>query len=373
MNPSVGAFLAQHRNEIIDTWYQKICARPRARLVGRKLVINNFPQILDAIFVALGAENAFDAVEGLDPAAEEEHGQTRFDLGYRLEELAEEFNSLREAMLERLDAAGLRLDRKAARALHSAVDRAHRLSVGRFIELQQDTLRERQSSFLARLAHDFRTPLGVVLGSMQLLRRTVSPAQLSLVERAERATRRILLLIESQLATEAALAGELIPNAEPFDLAQVLGDAVELVRPRAEGKGLALRLEVTGRLHCVSDPALVGQVIQNLVDNAVKYTEAGSIVVRGERRGDQIVLEVEDTGRGMPKEILATVFKMYERSEYGSPGRGIGLAVVKEVLGALGGSVFVQSEEHHGTRFTVKLPVELHRRVSAETGPAHAP
>lgn len=359
MNPSLGIVLARHRDQIIDAWYEKIRARPQARRVARALVINNMPGIVDAIAAALSQQHAFEAVEAIDPAPEKEHGRTRADLGYELEELGEEFNSLREAMLECLDHAGIRVDNEAARALHSAIDRAHRASVACFIDIQQKSLRDRQSGFLARLAHDFRTPLSSVLGSMHLLRRTASTAQLQVIDRAERATRRILLLIETQLATEAAIAGELSPKSAAFDLAQVLSDVVQLVEPRAKAKGLTLHLDVPGPLRCVSDATLVGQIVQNLVDNAVKYTDWGSVHLHAQQEGDEFVIRVEDTGRGISKELLPNVFEMYQRSEYSSPGHGIGLAVVKEVVHALSGSIAVQSDETHGTRFTVRLPAHL--------------
>ena len=373
MNPWLGVVLARHRDEIIESWYAKIRTRPRARRVARALVVNNMPGIVDAIAAALSKPQAFEAVEAIDPAPEREHGRTRAALGYELEEVGEEYNSLREAMLECLDDAGIRVDKDAARALHSAIDRAHRASVGCFLDLQQKSLRERQSGFLARLAHDFRTPLASVLGSMQLLRRTASPAQVPVLDRAERATRKILLLIETQLATEAALAGELSPKAAQFDLAQVLSDVAQLVESRAEAKGLALQLDVPRPLRCVTDATLVGQITQNLLDNAVKYTAQGSIHLHARRERDEIVIQVEDTGRGISKELLPNVFEMYQRSEYSSPGHGIGLAVVKEVVRALGGSISVQSDEDHGTRFIVRIPAQLPRSELAEPSPWASP
>ena len=373
MNPELGVVLAKHRDEIIESWYEKIRIRPQARRVDRALVINNMPDIVETIAAALSKPHAFEAVEAIDPGPEKEHGRTRADLGYGLEEVGEEYNSLREAMLECLDDAGLRVDNESARALHSAIDRAHRASVGCFIHLQQKSLRERQSAFLARLAHDFRTPLSSVLGSMQLLRRTASPSQVPVLDRAERATRRILLLIETQLATEAALAGELSPKAAEFDLAQVLSDVVQLVEPRAEAKGLTIDLALPGSLRCVSDATLVGQIVQNLLDNAVKYTDRGSVHLHAQRERDEIVIQVEDTGRGISKELLPSVFEMYQRSEYSSPGHGIGLAVVKEVVHALDGSISVKSDEDHGTRFVVRLPARLPRFEVATPSPSASP
>ncbi|KFE69619.1 sensor histidine kinase [Hyalangium minutum] len=373
MDPAVEEALRRRRDQIIENWLKRVSKGSAARCLPREVVLNNVPGLVDAILDGL-ARAATSMPASLVPREiSGKHGESRLDLGYGLKELGEEYNSLREALLDTLESAGVALSNKAASVLHGAVDLAHREGVAYYIELREERLRHRQSEFLARLVHDFRAPLATILTSVGMVRKQDSTGQglARNLDRIERATRRMLFLVEAQLATEGALSGKLQIKETEIQLASVAQEVTELLQARADGQGVELRVEIPGGLWLKTDRLLLGQVLQNLVDNALKYTDSGEVVLRARQEQGGVRITVEDTGRGISPEMLPVIFDMYSRSEYESPGRGVGLAVVKAVVTALGGTVEATSRQGQGSCFTLSLPMQ--RAVLREEGPPMQP
>ncbi|ADO69287.1 Sensor protein [Stigmatella aurantiaca DW4/3-1] len=358
MDPSVSAEFLRQRDSIIEDWFRRVSERPVARSLPRKSILNNIPGLVDQIIEALSKAGGRRSSLSIPRQIAEEHGASRLDLGYGLMELGEEYNSLRDAFLSVLDSAGIALNNATASALHGAIDQAHRAGVEHYIQLREARLRERQSDFLARLVHDFRSPLSTVLTSVELIRRedSLSKGLSRNLDRIERATRRLLLLVEGQLATEAALAGNLQFQVVEVNLSEVAEDVHAILQTRAEEKGILLREDIPAGLQLRTDRLLLGQVLQNLVDNAIKYTPTGTVGVQAREAGGDVCITVEDTGRGIAPDLLPVIFDMYKRSEHVSPGRGVGLAVVKTIVSFLGGTIKAESELGKGSRFIVSLP-----------------
>jgi signal transduction histidine kinase len=358
MDRAVEEALRRGKDQIIENWLKRVSEGFSARHLPRKVILNNVPALVEAILdgLAKAAGALPDTLIPRDISAM--HGESRLDLGYGLKELGEEYNSLREAFLDTLESAGVTLNNKAASVLHGAVDQAHREGVACYIELREERLRHRQSEFLARLVHDFRSPLATILTCIGLVRKPDATGKgiARNLDRMERATRRLLFLVEAQLATEGALSGELQIKETEVQLACVAHEVADLLQARAEGQGVALRVEVPGDIQLKTDRLLLGQVLQNLIDNALKYTQVGEVVLRASQAPGGVRIDVKDTGRGISPELLPVIFDMYSRSEHSSPGRGVGLAVVKAVVTALGGIVEATSEQGRGSCFTVSLP-----------------
>jgi signal transduction histidine kinase len=373
MDPAVEEALRRRRDQIIERWFARVSKGSAARYLPREVVLNNVPGLVDAILdgMARARESLPASLVPRDISAR--HGESRLDMGYGLKELGEEYNSLREALLDTLESAGVPLNNKAASVLHGAVDLAHREGVSYYIELREERLRHSQSEFLARLVHDFRSPLATILTSIGLVRKPgTSAKELGRnLARMERATRRLLFLVEAQLATEGALSGKLQIKETEVQLASVAAEVVELLQARAEGQGVDLRVEIPGDLWLKTDRLLLGQVLQNLVDNALKYTNSGEVLLRASQEQGGVRITVEDTGRGISPEMLPVIFDMYSRSEHSTPGRGVGLAVVKAVVTALGGTVGATSRQGTGSCFTVSLPRQ--RAVLKEERPSMEP
>jgi signal transduction histidine kinase/ActR/RegA family two-component response regulator len=235
--------------------------------------------------------------------------------------------------------------------------------------LEAERMGRMKDEFLATLSHELRTPLNAISGWSDLLKRGVlSPEDREkAVEIIWRNTKAQRQLIDELLDMSRIIAGKVRLDVQPTDLASVMSDAVDSVRPAAEAKGITLtcRLpEARGAVPPLSlDAARVQQVAWNLLTNAIKFTPAGGRVeLTVERRGDEALVRVTDTGAGIPAEFLPFVFDRFRQADSSSRrsygGLGLGLSIVKQLVEMHGGSVAVESAgEGRGAAFTVRLPI----------------
>jgi len=168
-------------------------------------------------------------------------------------------------------------------------------------------------------------------------------------------------IVESLLVISRLDAGEARMERARFDLAELTATTVEQLRLLAEDKNITLVSNASERVEVEGDRARLKQVVVNLVDNAIKYTPAGGRVeVRVTREEGHALLEVKDTGVGVPKEALPHIFERFYRVDKARSravgGTGLGLAIVKSICTAHGGQVRVESAENNGSRFEVQLP-----------------
>ena len=253
-----------------------------------------------------------------------------------------------------------------------------------------------KSAFLANMSHEIRTPLNAILGFGTVLERdpTLSEAQAEQVRTINRSGRHLLKLINDILDMSRIEAGRLALHSAPFCLQDLLDDLESMFRVRAEEKGLALSLERGGNLPCnaVGDEAKLRQVLVNMTGNAVKFTKQGGVTLRAHleesaEAAPRLVLEVEDTGPGIPSEELAHIFDPFRQSEAGREegGTGLGLSISKRLVELMGGVLAVRSRLGEGSRFTASIPIDPspeipwypktppRRVVGAEHRPGEAP
>jgi PAS domain S-box-containing protein len=235
-----------------------------------------------------------------------------------------------------------------------------------FRDLQQAS--RLKDEFLATLSHELRTPLNAVLGWTRMLRRgTVPPERTGAVlDTIERNAAAQMQLVEELLDLSAMVAGGLRLNVTRVDLREVIGGAVETVRPAADAKSLRINLSISPDVpQLAADPGRIRQVLWNLLSNAVKFTPGGGaidvIVSRGPR---EIEIRVRDNGQGISPDFLPHVFEAFRQADSSSTrqvgGMGLGLAIVRHIVEAHGGSAEVQSEGiGKGAQFTIRLPASL--------------
>ncbi len=219
--------------------------------------------------------------------------------------------------------------------------------------------RERRE-FIANAAHELRTPLTNLKGTIEGLRDGVIPADeatfVSLSEEVERLVRLAASL--NTLADDDA--GTAPSRIAELDLAAAVRSAVDLAAPGLERAGIAVELQVPERLAARADPDGLAQVLGNLLQNATRYTpRGGRVTVRAERRSQDVLVSVVNTGEGIPSADLPHVFERFYRvdksRDRASGGAGIGLAIVRQLVEAFGGSVGVESDASR-TRFWFSLP-----------------
>jgi signal transduction histidine kinase/ActR/RegA family two-component response regulator len=248
-----------------------------------------------------------------------------------------------------------------------------------------------KDNFLGTVSHELRNPLNsILLWSTALLRDdTISESTRRGVTAIERAVRVQGQLIEDLLDISRIESGRLRLDVQTVDLAEVVRAGVESMRAAADAKSIAMQEIIDPRVDAVAgDPGRLQQVVWNLVSNAVKFTpKGGKIQVRLERINSHVEIIVADTGQGIEPASLRSVFERFwqaEQSNQSKQGVGLGLSIVKELVGLHGGTVSAHSDgPGHGSTFTVRLPlpvgtsssIELRRHptVAQVPSPANAP
>ncbi|MGD0816110.1 MAG: ATP-binding protein [Verrucomicrobiota bacterium] len=223
---------------------------------------------------------------------------------------------------------------------------------------------EQNRRFLADASHELRTPLAALRGEMEsVVEQTRSlPAVSDRAGSALEEVDRLAKIVEALFAISRLDAGEAQQAWERFDLASLAASTTEQMSLLAEDKGVSVSCDAQGSVCVEGDRARIKQVVVNLLDNAIKYTpEAGSISLNVRARDDKAVIEVADTGIGIPPGALPHIFERFFRVDNArsreAGGAGLGLAIVKSICMAHGGRVEVDSAEGKGSRFTVELPL----------------
>jgi signal transduction histidine kinase len=231
------------------------------------------------------------------------------------------------------------------------------------LEIEREVSRLK-SSFVAMVSHEFRTPLGITMSAVELLRHyhdRLPPAKRAeLLEDIHSSTRHMSGLMEQVLLLGRVEAGKLGMRAAPMHLVGLIEKLADESLSASDRK-CPVNLEVRGALEpAVGDEALVRHIVGNLISNAVKYSLAGSPVdVLVEREGTMAVVTVRDRGIGIPEAELPQLFQAFHRAtNVGEiPGSGLGLVIVKRCVDLHGGTIAVQSVVGKGTEFRVRLPV----------------
>lgn len=220
-----------------------------------------------------------------------------------------------------------------------------------------------KSEFVSTVSHDLRSPLTAIMGYVDLLDRVgpVNDTQKEFVRRIHVSVRNITSLVDDLLNLGRIEAG-FDSRREALQLAQLVRFSVDGLLPRAQDKGQTIDLELPEQLPTFyGNPVQIRQMIDNLVENAIKYTPAGgSVDVLARQDGDQILLQVKDSGLGIPAIDLPYIFDKFYRASNASSeatGTGLGLAIVKSIVENHRGRIWVDSAVGVGSTFTVVLPI----------------
>ena len=246
------------------------------------------------------------------------------------------------------------------------------LSVNRMIARLDDAFQTTRR-FLADASHELRTPLTVIKGELEEIARRKNLSE-ELRERTGSVleeVQRLAHIVEGLLAVARLDAGDAQREWLRFDLAELATTTADQMKLLAEDQRITLVCDTGARVDVEGDRARLKQVIVNLLDNAIKYTSEGGSVHLSVRATDRAVLEISDTGIGIPQGELAHVFDRFFRVDKARSrnveGSGLGLAIVKSICTAHGAEIEAESEVGHGSRFRIKFP------LAASVVPAEIP
>ncbi len=230
---------------------------------------------------------------------------------------------------------------------------------------EADSASRAKSDFVSRMSHELRTPLNAILGFAQLLEMDNLPEhQKTPVQQINRAGKHLLELINQVLDIAKIEAGKLEVEILSVDLPQLLNDMAAISQERIQNKGLAFNIQLDTKLphYVMGDPTRLRQVFINLIGNAIKFTDVGSVTLNAmPMQNNYIRFEIIDTGIGMSEQAQGRLFKAFAQADdsitrkYG--GTGLGLMLCKEIVEVLGGKIGIHSEVGKGSCFWFEVPL----------------
>lgn len=246
----------------------------------------------------------------------------------------------------------------------------------RIVEAKNETERimQQRQRLLLTITHDIKAPVASISGFIALLREWVNqPKPVAYLDSIRSSAEHLLQLVGALLDYHQLESGKATTHAVSFNPAQLVSDCATQARPVANKKNLEVvcSLRPGADRMCHADAFRIRQIMNNLIGNAVKYTDRGTITVSAVLNGSQLTMSVADTGSGMTESEQQRIFNAFTRlpDAQGKEGVGLGLSITREAVNMLGGTIRVVSQKGKGSKFTVTLPVSVDTVQSAQPAP----
>ncbi len=263
---------------------------------------------------------------------------------------------------ELIGSIGIHLDITNQKKLEKELEKA---------KLQAEDASRAKESFLANMSHEIRTPLNAIIGMIRELgREDLTPKQNSYVGHSETAARHLLTIVNNILDMSKIEAGELALDAKEFSIMSVIGNVISILHTKAMEKKLELNYKISNEIKpsLIGDSGRVRQILINLIGNAIKFTDTGTIdlnvkVKHTNQYFQQLVFEIKDTGIGMSEDFLNQIFNKFSQEEGTAArryeGTGLGMTITREMIHLMGGDCDIQSQKGKGTTiiFNLTLPI----------------
>ena len=344
-------------------------ALPQAEQLTFTQLRDDLPIVMEQVAHALESERpgAVAKLEQISPR----HGETRFHQNFNLDEVLIEYNLLRNVVAEEVIARlGRGMTADEAVVLNTTIDISVRQGASAFIEHQTRQLKaatEAQSKYLSFLSHDLRGELNGVFLMIEVLRRELvkEPKFAESLEDLDMMRRSIFQTIGTMdrfLHAERFRKGKVQVQPTDVNLSSLMREIGSQFSYQVKDKGLDLTVEACDACRAVTDKEMVTLILQNLVSNAIKYTQRGAVrlsATAADNNGGGWRLAVADEGPGIAPEKMSELFATFTRGEtHGQPGTGLGLSIARQAAELLGARLWAESELGRGATFYLQLPKE---------------
>jgi signal transduction histidine kinase len=359
---NLGELIESHRLELLSTWHREVGLLPGAEQLDAPTITDHIPQLL----LELSENLKSDRAEASVIASPAEHGVQRWRVGFDITEVVAEYGILRTCIYRLAQKHCLPLTNNDACIVNTVFDNAVAQAIKAYATHMTVELQKRREEHLSFVIHDLRTPLQAVSLATTMLERSLpDDSKTNVFETSllmlRRNIGRLDALIKRVLQEEGNLQLDDSPKVEKreFELWPLVESIIHDLYPIAEDAHTTLVNNVPPDLTIFADARLLGQVFQNLISNAIKFTPNGKITVGAQLLVDAGTAQcwVQDNGTGIDPERLNKIFEKLETDQQPDKrGVGLGLAIVKQIAELHGGLVAVESRVGEGSTFILEIP-----------------
>jgi signal transduction histidine kinase len=387
--------LAEKIDTIVHTWIEAVRFDRQistADNLPSLAIQNHLPDVLNAMTTVL-EQSQFSDIESIVQTSLE-HGVLRAAQGYTPTEIAREYRLLRETIFSTLEAdlleGTVREVIRVYNAIDATIDEAIAQCFKTYVEERLRELQQLQSSAeltkqeltrlvkanqetISHLAHELKNPLNSIIGYSELVLRSSQKnpevrdtvPNLEHIERVLSNGRQLLRLINDTLEISRYSAGKIELHPEPIDVRSLINEVCEMLKPLADAKELQMVSDCESAPEKVwTDPLRLQQIVTNLLSNAIRYTESGTVQLTCQMRSDnQWSIAIADTGIGIAPEDQPYIFEPFFRADNGGAylpdSTGLGLAIVSQLIKLMQGKIELVSQVGVGSIFSVILPLEV--------------
>jgi signal transduction histidine kinase len=346
----------RRRADIELLWLARVEADIDTKGTSSALLRDGMPDYLAALVRLLRAPEAPGTAAEAWTEVARKHGVTRVRIGFDIGQLLREFICLRHVIREVASSESVPMNDTGV-ILADVLDGAITTAVAAYVSARDYEVRRQQAESIGFLTHELRNPLSTAISAGNALEARKTQEQSRLFDILRRSLRKLESLVDGVLFSQKLEAGQMEPHPADVTLGTLMEPALESARAAAAAKGLSFAVEFDGNAPVHVDPVLTRSAIENLADNATKYTDQGNVAISVELSDEDVVVHVDDTGPGIPPEEVDAIFEPFRRgSSSAKKGTGLGLAIARRAAEAQGGSLSVAALNSHGAHFRLTLP-----------------
>jgi signal transduction histidine kinase len=291
-----------------------------------------------------------------------EHALTRVRLGFDIDQLVHEFILLRQILFHVAQEERLVADALQGEQLADLIDAAIATAVKTYVESRDAADRRARAEHIGFLTHELRNPLTTATMAATRLRRRpqIVDADRQTLDMLDRGLNRVRSMIDGILLTERLEAHEMECHPVDVTFGQIIPEATRAAEFEAKNKGITLTTRYDAALQIHADPTLALSALQNVIDNAVKFTDRGHVHIVIDDEPSEARVHVYDNCDGLAPDAVTTIFEPFKRAHSGKAGTGLGLAIARRAVEAQGGRIGADSSIGHGCHFWLTFPKPRH-------------